>query len=300
MSDISIHGAKDTRSEISGKRRCCIKKWIILVVGILVVVLAVGAIKDLVIKTVVESAVEVVTGLKLKIGTFRVGVINTLIDIKNLHMFNSLDFKDRDMLNMPEIYIDYSLPAILKGKIHLKEARINVQEFVVVKNDKGKLNLDSLKVVQDNKTKSRPKDKKAAKAPAIQIDKLQLKIGKVVYKDYSSGSEPRVQEFNVNINEEYRNITNPYALVSLIVVKALVNTSIASLTNFDLSGLSNAVSDTLKSAEKITGQVTETVKETTKVVTEKAAETAKKTEEAVSKTKDALGSVLKNPFGEKK
>jgi hypothetical protein len=76
---------------------------------------------------------------------------------------------------------------------------------------------------------------------------IELKIGKVVYKDYSRGTEPFVQEFNVNLNERYSNITDPYKLVSLIVVKALWNTTIASLANFNLDGLKGTISDTLSS-----------------------------------------------------
>ncbi|MFH1790840.1 MAG: hypothetical protein ABH885_02515, partial [Candidatus Omnitrophota bacterium] len=54
------------------------------------------------------------------------------------------------------------------------------------------------------------------------IDRLRLKIGKVSYKDYSARQgTPRVMEYNINLDEEYTNITNPYTLVSLIVVKAL-------------------------------------------------------------------------------
>ena len=265
------------------------KKWMIVVAGVLVAVLVLGAAKDIIIKVAVESGTQMVTGLKLKIGGFRVGMLNTLIDIRNLRILNPEGFKDKNMLNMPEIYVDYDLGAIFRGKVHLTETRINMQEFTVVKNEKGKLNLDSLKVVQAQKSGSKPAEKAGAKAPEIQIDKLRLKIGKVLYKDYSAGGEPSIKEFNVNVDEQYTNITNPYTLVSLIVVKALMNTSISSLTNFDIKGLSGSVSDTLANAQKMTAQATETAK--------KAVEAATKAGDTASKAKEVVDQVLKNPFG---
>lgn len=267
------------------------KKWMVLVISIVVALLILGIAKDLVIKTVVEYGARMVTGLSVRMSTLRVGIINTLVDIKSLRVLNPSGFKDENMLEMPEIYVAYDLPAIFSGKVHLKEARINMQEFTVVKNENGQLNLDSLKVVKAQKSGS----KGEGKAPEIQIDELRLKIGKVLYKDYSRGGEPRVREFDVNIDEEYKNITNPYTLVSLIVVKALMNTTIASLANFDLKGLSGSISDTLAGAQKIAG---ETAKQAQAAVQE-ATSAANTAGETVSQTTNALSGALKNPFGGK-
>lgn len=273
------------------------KKWMIVVAGVLAVLLVLGIAKDLIIKVAVEAGTQIVTGLKLTIGTFRVGIINTLVDIRNLRVLNPAGFKDKTMLDMPEIYVAYNLPAIFGGKIHLKEARIDMKEFTVVKNEKGQLNLDSLKVVQAQKAKQKPQEQAGGKAPDIQIDTLRLKITKVLFKDYSRGGEPRVMEFNVNINEEYKNITNPYTLVSLIVVKALMNTSISSLTNFDIKGLSGSISDTLAGAQKVAVETAKQAQVAAQQTTKTAVDTAKKAQETVSKTTDALSGVLKNPFG---
>ena len=95
-------------------------------------------------------------------------------------------------------------------------------------------------------------------------------------------------EFNVNINEKYENITNPYSLVSLIVVKALMNTTIARLTNFDLRGLQGTVSQTLASAEKLATEAAAKAQETVKQTTQEVQKAAQKTQEAVQETTDAL------------
>ncbi|MFA6079038.1 MAG: hypothetical protein WC779_04770 [Candidatus Omnitrophota bacterium] len=262
------------------------KKYLTIVVIVFAVILAAAIIKDTVIKISVEKGAEIVTGLKLRIGSIGVGILRPVVDIKNLRLLNPKNFPDRTMIDMPEIYVKYDLGAIMGGKIHLPEVRLALKEFVVVKNAKGELNLDALRMVQAEKEGSAPAQKAPGKAPDIQIDSLKLSIGKVIYKDYSKGGAPDVREFNVNINESYSNVNDPYALASLIVVKALMNTSIASLTNFDLKGMQGTIGNTLSSAQA-----------TAKQAVTQVSDTAKKAQDTVKQTTDAMKNVLKNPFG---
>jgi ElaB/YqjD/DUF883 family membrane-anchored ribosome-binding protein len=266
------------------------KKILTVLIVVLVALFALSIVKDAVIKTSVEKVAQFVTGLKLSIGSFRAGIVNTLVDIKNLKLFNPSGYKDAAMLEMSEIYVKYDLPAIFKKKIHLPELRIDMKEFTVVKNEKGELNLDSLKAVQAQKTSP---GKEGGKLPELAIDNFQLKIGKVIFKDYSQGGAPSVREFNINLNEKYTNVTNAYSLVSLIVVKALMNTSIASLTNFDLTGLQDSVSDVLGNAQKVTTETVQKVQEAAKAAAQEAQAAAKKVEETTKKAQEAAASAQK-------
>jgi len=233
------------------------KKNLIIAGSILAFFFILGISKDLIVKVAVEKGVEVVTGLKLNMSAFRVGIFNSVVDIRDLKLFNPSGFQDRTMVDMPQIYVAYDLPSMFTGKVHLKKVSIYLKEFVVVKNKDGKLNLNSLKVVQAQKEGKKPAEKtekEGGKAPEIQIDTLRLKIGKAIYKDYTASPSPRVQEFNINIDDEYKNIDNPYSIVSLIVVKTLSNTAISSLANFDVQGLKGTVSDTLSTIQKVNPQ----------------------------------------------
>ncbi len=104
-----------------------------------------------------------------------------------------------------------------------------------------------------------------------------------------------MKEFNVNIHEQYENITDPQSFVRLIIVKALKNTTIASLANFNIGKLQKGLTDTVrKTAEKALqapGNAVETGKD---LIEEKAAETAKET---VGKAAETLKKFL--PFGKK-
>ena len=265
------------------------KKLLTILTGVLITVLVLSFAKDAVIKASVEKGAELVTGLQLKMGSLNVGAVKTIVGIRDITLFNPSGFPDRIMLSMPEIYVDYDLPAVFKGKVHLEDMRIDLKEFTIVKNKNGELNLDSLKVVQAEKEGRKPQEKEKQRLPEMQIDKLELKIGKVVYKDYSQGEAPSVKEFNVNLSERYEDIKDPYSLVSLIVVKTLMNTTIARLTEFDLNGLKGTVSEPLATARMAVTEATAQVKETV--------ETVKDVAEALKKTGGELKEKLKLPFG---
>ena len=289
---------------------------------ILAFVIGLSLAKDLIAKTAVESGVGFMTGLKLNMRHFSFSLMNTSLQIRDLKLFNPRGYPDKMMVSMPEIYVNYELRPLFQSKVHLEEVRIYLKEFVVEKNAKGELNLDALKAVESQKREAtaKPKEPKTpkSKAPQIKVDTLKLKIEKVIYKDYSRGAKPFVQEFNMNLNEAYSNITNPYGIVSLIVVKVLMNTSIARLTNFDIGSLQSSVSDTLASSQKIAadailkaqGTLDATAGQAAKELMEIAPEglketsgmlenTTKELSNSLSETTNSLKGKLKLPFAKK-
>jgi len=235
-----------------------------IVVVLIAALLVFTVVKDAFIKFGVENGVRSVTGLRLDMKGLRVGVLKTFIDVKALKLYNPKGFKDKVMLDMPGLYVDYDLAGFFKGEVHITDMKLDLKEFLVVKNEKGELNLDSLKVVKEGKEKE-AKPAKEGKAPAFRVDNLELKVGRVIYKDYSKGAEPEIKEYNVNIDDKYQNITDPAALVSLILMKSLANTTISQLTNFDVNSLKSNLTDMLSNElTKSGGKVGEALKGMTK------------------------------------
>jgi hypothetical protein len=282
---------------------------------VLVILIALFFGKNVVIKTSVTAGVRAMTGLKLSIRSMDFGIFKTLIGINELQLYNPSGFVDKLMIDCPEIYVDYDLGAFMKGRTHLEEVRLNLKEFIVVKNEAGELNLDSLKVVKEEEVIDKDKKEKS-KTRELQIDILELRIDKVVYKDYSKGTPPKVKEYNVNIDDRFENITDPKTFGRLIIVKALANTTIASLANFDLGKLQRGISVTVKKTAEMAlqtpgraieigkdagGKAKETAEEKVKKAIEaekKAGEKVKKdAKEAVEKAADVIKKIL--PFGKK-
>ena len=151
------------------------------IISVTIVLIAVFAItKNLVAKVMISNGVQAITGLKLNMKSVNIGIFRTSIHIKDLEIFNPSGFKDSFMLDAPEVYVDYNLGDFLRKKAHFEEIRLELKELIVVKNAEGELNLKSLNVVKKKKEDNAPEKKKSS----FEIDVLELKIGKVIYKDY--------------------------------------------------------------------------------------------------------------------
>ena len=297
------------------------KRKIIMIPAIVFAVLiALFIAKNMIIKTSVTTGVRAMTGLKLNIRSMNVGVFKSLIGINELQLHNPQEFEDKLMVDLPEIYVDYNLGAIMGGKVHLEEVRLHLKEFIVVKNEAGELNLDSLRVVKEAEDVEDPKksdtEKEKTEMPDIQVDLLELKIDKVIYKDYSKGSSPKVKEYNVKIDEQYEDISDPKSFMRLIVIKALKNTTIAKLTSFNVDnlkkGLTGTVKKTAERAQEATGKAlevgknaSENARKTAGKTVEKATDAGKNASEkiqesareSVEKATDSIKKLL--PFGNK-
>lgn len=261
----------------------------VLLVALLLGGLVLG--KNVIAKTAIEKGMVAVMGLELKMTKFDLSFSKSYLNIEGLELFNPKNFSDRIMVDLPQILVDYNFQDLLKKKIHVEKIRLHLKEFVVVRTADGKLNLDALKPAQkagaaapSQPAPQKPAEQKPSKPaekvelPPMQIDLVELKIEKVIFKDYSLKKEGMTQEFKVNIDETYKDITDPNKLVQLVVLKALKNTTIGSLVNFDLGALEGAVGNVLsglegqagavlKQADQLTGDLQNTAKDMAKQVT---------------------------------
>ncbi|MFH1753841.1 MAG: hypothetical protein ABH875_06630 [Candidatus Omnitrophota bacterium] len=292
------------------------KKALPILIGVLAVLIVLSFVKDVLIKVSVEKGVEAVTGLPLKMQSFKVGILRTLVGIKGLKLYNPSGYPDMVMIDMPQVYVDYNLAPIFKGKVHFQDMRIDLKEFTVVKNKDGEINLNSLNVVKEQKEEKAQKKKPGAqkksggKAMGIQIDNLELKIGKVVYKDYSQGPDPVVREMVVNLDKRYQDITDPKTLLNLILFSALSGSPIANLADIDINAMKGSISGMLSttavqgSAEDAVSKARESWDKTSeeqrakvREAAKKAEVTAKEAQENLKKTAQELKDKFKFSFG---
>jgi hypothetical protein len=240
-------------------------------IGIVILAAILVLARNQIIKAGAGATVKSISGVDMKIGTLDIGLFRTAVLIKDLKLFNPEIFPEKLMMDLPELYVKYDLPSIMKGTIHLPELRVNLKEFVVVRTPKGDININSLQALQP---------KGGGNPPKIQIDVMELNIGAVVYKEYFASGAPRVTEYKIDLHERYQNISDPNVLVGLIVSKALRNTTIA------------GISGTLKTADKLVGGAAGLVIQSGKKVTQgalKAADTVMSTTtNTISNTLDKL------------
>ena len=228
---------------------------VVLVLMVIAGVLIAG--KNVLVKIVVEKGVKAATGLSLKIKKLDISIVSSHVGITDLRLLNPDGFPEGTMFYASEIFIDYHLRDMLRGKVHLEDLRLNFDQLIIVKNAEGQMNLAALKPKAKSGSKKLAKkntdEDTKKKAPQIQIDHLVLKVGKVTYKDYSKGGKPSIREFNINISQEFTDVTDARKLLGLIASRAIAKTALSVPFDLtadilkDVSGAPKQVVDVLKS-----------------------------------------------------
>lgn len=201
------------------------RKILIFVSIIIISFFILSIAKDRIIKSVVSMAATEVTGAKVDISGFSLAIFKQSVRINRLKMYNPRGFSSSVLADLPKVVVDYDLPALLKGKLHLPRVEVELKEIILEKNGRGELNVDSLKVVRQHAPRA-PKEKTAAKPLAMRVDLLNLQMGRIVYKDYSVGKEPIVEVYEINLKKTYKNITSAQQLVMLILAESMKHAGI--------------------------------------------------------------------------
>jgi len=271
-----------------------------LIVGLVVVLVVLVLAHNIVVKAAVETGVKIVTGMPLNIGKLDLNLSNTLVDIEALVIKNPAGFHDTELVDIPKILVDYNFSDVLKGKVHLENIEFDMKQFTVVKNEKGELNLDRLKALQGTQKPSAQMPRTESKAPAkaipIEIDMMRLKIGKVVYIDYSSG-QPSTKEFRIDLDQSYQNITDLNSVVRLIVLKAMMSSGISNLVNFDIGSLEGTLTGAFSTSTKLAAQAAAKSLDTLKTAARDPSAIADQAEGVFKGTSDAVGSTAKEMAG---
>ena len=193
------------------------KKTVTVLVILLFAIFSGAIIKDQIIKSVITVVATQVTGAPVHIDGFSLGVFNQSVRISGFKMYNPKGFSRAVLVDLPKINVRYDLGALLKRKLHLVSAEIELKEIGLEKNKEGKLNVDELKVAGPGENQG---NKPSGQMP-MQLDTLTLGIGRIVLKDYSFGEEPGVKVYDINMRKSYENITSLRQLAALILAEPM-------------------------------------------------------------------------------
>ena len=194
------------------------KKFLIILVVVFICILAAGIAKDQIIKSVVTVAVTRVVGAPAHIDGFSLGIFNQTARISGFKIYNPQGFSKGILVDLPKINVTYDLGALFKKRLHLADVEIELKEMRLEKNMGGELNVNALKVA---KQESKP----SAQMP-IQLDTIQLGIGRIVLRDYSAGKEPLTNVYEINMRKNYKNITSVQQLAAFILAEPMKSAGI--------------------------------------------------------------------------
>lgn len=213
------------------------KKIIKIAIIVLIAFFILGIIKDQIIKSVVSAVASNVTGAEVSIRGFSLCVLSQSVRIRDFKMYNPKGFSPKGiLLDLPKTDVTYDLLSLLRGRLHLLRVDVVLKEIGLEKDKEGRLNVDALKIIEEERQKEAA-GTKPSKPLALQIDLLNLAMGRVVFKDYSAGLEPAIKVYDINLKKSYRNITSAQQLTALILAEPLKHAGIKGAAIYGVSAL---------------------------------------------------------------
>jgi hypothetical protein len=216
---------------------------------------------NILIKWTAGAALERALGVDLKMDSFRAGITRSVVKVGDFTVMSPEGFEDEPMMKASHIYADYELGPLLDKEIHLTYLKLNAGEIVVVKNRQGKVNIQEIKKAMERRRRPKSRGEKRGTGkrgkndgPFFKIDLLVMSLGKIVFKDYSTGKRPRIKTIPFSFSEaQFRDVRSNdiYASMALLASASQFFPQGLSTVSGDVSGLgksSNKAGKTLKGA----------------------------------------------------
>jgi hypothetical protein len=182
---------------------------------------------DTIVRLAVEHSIRQQTGMEAEIGKFHFGLIEPVVEIKNLQLYNTKQFGGTPFLNIPEIHLEYDRNALRNNQIHITLLRFNLGELDVVKNQAGQTNILSLGVPATATATPAGTGGNALATIKQQtgmefkgIDCLNVSVGEFKYLDLQNQKNNLEQKIAIN-NCVITNVTSLADLTGLAVVVGL-------------------------------------------------------------------------------
>ena len=198
------------------------KKFLVrLVILLLALLVVLYLVRNFVVRKSVEVGVQRVTGFPLEIGGVDVGLFSGTLEVNNLKLMNPPEFHEKMFVDLPQFKVDYLTMSMLRRTPHIKEMVVNVNEVVIVKNEKGISNANQLQA-KVSPPGSHPATSGTApateKKAAYRVDLLRVHIGTVITKDYSRAT-PTERKLTLNQDVTFKDINESTSISALVANK---------------------------------------------------------------------------------
>ena len=236
------------------------KTWVRVVLVLVALALLAFLLRNFLVRKGLEATVTGVTGFPLAIDDFDLGLLDSKVDVKGLHLTNPPGFEDPRCFSARRLAADIELSTAFGKELHIEDLDLDIEEVVVVRNVKGETSLDRLAALGGDKKDGKDGKPAPAGPPAEEkkwrCDRFHLRIDRVLFLDYSNmrHGKPKQEVYDLKVDETFQGITGPGAVIRIVVLKVLAGTPIR-LANATVETLSDGLEDALDGAVKGVGGV---------------------------------------------
>ncbi|HEY4417315.1 MAG TPA: hypothetical protein VGO57_16610 [Verrucomicrobiae bacterium] len=204
-----------------------ILKWVLrlFIVGVVLIVIFLLSLNSI-LRVLVEHNIRAQTGMDAEIGSFKLGLLDSTVTIRDLKIYNpAKTFGGTLFLSIPEVHLELDRDAIANQKLHFNLVRFNLGELDIVRNEAGATNIFELglaipKNPSGNGTQLKDELKHRTGLEFAGIDTLNVSVGTLKYIDLKDQRHNRTQNVDVE-NQIIQNVKSPADLTGLAVLIGL-------------------------------------------------------------------------------
>lgn len=179
-----------------------LKSWVkSFLILILALILIAAFFRHTFCRLLIEAAVGRLTGLRLSIEDLNLDVLNNTLHIRGITLSNPPGFQNEILGKAEEILIKYDPSAFLRGKIHLRLAKVDLNEINIIRNEEGSSNVSAFKergakagastdVLPTAITQKQAEEKEGEEQPKFLpkflIERLELSLEKATFMNYKA------------------------------------------------------------------------------------------------------------------
>jgi len=177
-------------------------RWVIGGLAVLIVLL-IGLLlaRDPILRAITKHGIEDSTGLRVEIGEFESAFGTTAVHIRDLRLYNPAEFGGALMASAPEVLLDLDAEQAAEGRLHFRNLKLNLTELNVVKNLKGRFNLEGVeKRIRERLERRKRKKNQDFEFEYGGIEHMELTLGKVSFTDLARPQRSR--SFDLEVKNE--------------------------------------------------------------------------------------------------
>lgn len=172
------------------------------------------------LKTFLSLGLRLGLGTPVDIEAAHLDFFSQRVTFEGILIKNPSGFQHGILAEIPKITVDFDGSEFQHGRLHLREAAVEIEDLRILRAAGRKTNLLGLKVFQSKESKLKNANR-GSDRPVFQMDKAVISLNRVTYTDVS-GPNPIQQSFRLGIQKAaLENKPDLEAIVEAIVQEAV-------------------------------------------------------------------------------
>lgn len=219
------------------------RKLLAAVLILSVIVCLFIAMKNVIVRRVLETAIERAYGLEIEIGDLDVSFTGSHARMEDVTVYNPPQFEKRELAHLPTINVYFNpLDYLLSDELYVYFLDVELDRINIIKNKDKSLNIKVLDDLSKDKAGDSGYEQVLKEPNKLEIEMLHLVIRDVYFID-NTGRKQTTKRYSVNMDQGFRNVNSFEDISNLIAYNIISQTVLGKTLKIAINPLDASVKD---------------------------------------------------------